>query len=188
LIQGRQANVDDGERLRPRVLRQFLAAPRQTGAVAPSSEALAQALADLAFRGAPRLVVEIGAGSGAVTRELRRRAAETGSRVVAVEVGERLAGKHRGYGVRAHAAWLPVRSADVIVSGIPFASLRAPDADAILAEAARVAPRLVLFQYTRRRLPMIQVHFPEAGAMVRVPWNFPPAIAMETRVATAASR
>jgi phospholipid N-methyltransferase len=165
--------------MRSSVFHRFLVAPRQTGAVAPSSRALARKLADLAFQGNPRVLVEIGAGSGAVTRELARRAAQTGARLVAVELERSLARRLGPSAVQADAAHLPVRRADVVVSGIPFASLRSGHAEAILAEAARVAPRIVLFQYTRRRLDLIEHHFPRVRAQERVRWNIPPAFAIE---------
>lgn len=170
--------------VRGAVLQQFLRAPRQTGAVAPSSRALARKLADLAFAASPRRVVEIGAGSGAVTRELALRAEATGAQLLAVELDGRLArrvGAATGLAVQAHAAHLPVARADVVVSGIPFASLHREDAHAILREAARVAPRLVLFQYSRRRLPLIERHFPDVRVEERVSWNLPPAYAIEAR-------
>ncbi|HEV8360163.1 MAG TPA: hypothetical protein VGR28_06885 [Candidatus Thermoplasmatota archaeon] len=162
------------------MLRRFLVAPRRTGAVAPSSRALARRLADLAFRGDPRVVVEIGAGAGAVTRELAARAEASGARLLAVELDARLARRiDHGLAARAHAAWLPVQRADVVVSGIPFASLPRAEADAILREAARVAPRIVLFQYTRRRLALVEEHFPRVRRRERVAWNLPPALAIE---------
>lgn len=162
------------------MLSEFLAAPRRVGAVAASSRHLARRLADLAFARHPRTVVEIGAGSGAVTRELAARARQQGARFVAVELDARLARKAgSAHTVQAHAAWLPVRRADVIVSGIPFASLHSEDAEDILREAARIAPRLVLFQYSRRRLRLITKHFPDVLAAHKVRWNIPPAFAIE---------
>lgn len=168
------------------MLHRFLLAPRRTGAVAPSSRALARTLADLAFAPGPRTVVEIGAGTGAVTRELAARAAQTGADFLAVELSGSLARKANvaadGAAVQGHAAWLPVRRADVVVSGIPFASLRSWEAEAILAECARIAPRLVLFQYSNRRKALLARHFPELRAEERVAWNIPPAYAIEACV------
>lgn len=165
------------------LLQQFLAAPRQTGTIAPSSRWLARALADAAFAEDPRVVVEVGAGTGAVTKELAKRAAATGADFVAVELDGKLARKvEGGRTVQAHAAWLPVRRADVVVSGIPFASLRRHHAEDILAECARTAPRLVLFQYSTRRFDLITGHFPALRAVRRVRWNLPPAFVLEARV------
>lgn len=166
------------------VLHRFVVAPRRTGAVAPSSRHLARALATTAFRGEPRTVVEIGAGSGAVTRELARLAAQRGATLVAVEVEGALARRiPGGSAVQADARLLPVRRADVVVSGIPFASLRREEGHAILREAARVAPRIVLFQYTTRRLDLIEAHFPRLQTVAKVRRNLPPALVVEARVA-----
>ena len=44
--------------------------PRRVGAIAPASRALAQAVCDEALRGAPRVLIEVGAGTGAITRRL----------------------------------------------------------------------------------------------------------------------
>lgn len=55
------------------LLRRFLAAPDTTGAVASSSRSLAQAIvAPFAGRTAPAHVLELGAGTGAFTREIGR--------------------------------------------------------------------------------------------------------------------
>ena len=40
--------------------------PRRVGAIAPASRALAQAVCDEALRGAPRVLIEVGAGTGAM--------------------------------------------------------------------------------------------------------------------------
>ena len=54
-------------------LRRFLANPQQVGAVVPSSRRLAAALAEpLSRRARPSHVLEVGAGSGAITRHLVR--------------------------------------------------------------------------------------------------------------------
>ncbi|MCG2658270.1 MAG: phospholipid methyltransferase, partial [Hydrogenophaga sp.] len=44
--------------------------PRRVGAIAPASRALAQAVCDEALRGAPGVLIEVGAGTGALTRRL----------------------------------------------------------------------------------------------------------------------
>jgi phospholipid N-methyltransferase len=129
-------------------------------------------------------VVEIGAGSGAVTRELTRLATREGADLLAVELEGRLARRiPGGRAVQADARLLPVRRADVVVSGIPFASLRREEGAAILREAARVAPRIVLFQYTTRRLDLVEAHFPRLVSKAKVRRNLPPALVVEAQVA-----
>ena len=44
--------------------------PRRVGAIAPASRALAQAMADEVSRVAPDRLVEVGAGTGAITQAL----------------------------------------------------------------------------------------------------------------------
>ena len=46
--------------------------PRRVGAIAPASKALAQAMADEVARVGPGLLIEIGAGTGAITQALAR--------------------------------------------------------------------------------------------------------------------
>lgn len=46
--------------------------PRRVGAIAPASKALAQAMADEVARVGPELLIEIGAGTGAITQALAR--------------------------------------------------------------------------------------------------------------------
>jgi len=46
--------------------------PRRVGAIAPASRALAQAMADEVARIGPELLVEVGAGTGAITQALER--------------------------------------------------------------------------------------------------------------------
>ena len=44
--------------------------PRRMGAIAPASRALARAIADEVQRDQPSVLIEVGAGTGAITREL----------------------------------------------------------------------------------------------------------------------
>jgi len=121
----------------------FLAAavrsPRDVGTLLPSGPELARRLAAVVPRssstGRPTVVVEIGAGDGAVTGAIAERAGP-GAVVIAVEKDPELAERlrDRALGVRvvtADAAALPailakygLRRADVIVSMLPWTLLR----------------------------------------------------------------
>jgi phosphatidylethanolamine/phosphatidyl-N-methylethanolamine N-methyltransferase len=59
-----------------RFFRSLVAAPRLTGAVAPSGRALARAMAAAAGDAAGGLIVELGPGTGPVTRALLKRGVE----------------------------------------------------------------------------------------------------------------
>jgi phospholipid N-methyltransferase len=114
-------------------LGQFLRSPGTIGAVAPSSRRLAAAVcAPIPERGEP-IVVELGPGTGAFTAEIQQRLGGRGHHL-AVEVNEQLArllaGRYPAVDV-AHAdamrlgellAERGLRSADVVISGLPWAA------------------------------------------------------------------
>ena len=82
------------DRCRPRLadgahfLKSLVATPRLTGAVAPSGRALARAMAAAVDPGTPGLVVELGPGTGPVTRALVERGFDL-RRLVLVEYDPR---------------------------------------------------------------------------------------------------
>ncbi|MFG1695089.1 class I SAM-dependent methyltransferase [Nonomuraea sp. NPDC049309] len=114
-------------------LGQFLRSPGTIGAVAPSSRRLAAAVcAPIPERGEP-IVIELGPGTGAFTAEIQQRLGGRGHHL-AVELNEPLArllaGRYPAVDV-AHAdamrlgellAERGLRSADVVISGLPWAA------------------------------------------------------------------
>ncbi|MFC4061823.1 class I SAM-dependent methyltransferase [Planomonospora corallina] len=130
-------------------LGQWMRAPGTTGAVAPSSRRLAEAVtAPVPCRGEP-VVVELGPGTGAFTAEIQRRLGGRGHHL-AVEINPRLAellsARHSGADVTvADAADLPrllaergLDRADVVVSGLPWAAFSG-EVQARLLEAVTAA-------------------------------------------------
>ncbi|OQW46169.1 MAG: hypothetical protein A4S16_11650 [Proteobacteria bacterium SG_bin6] len=170
-------------------LGQFLRHPRSTGAVWPSSPALARAMAAAVPRAA-RLIVEYGPGTGVFTAALRR--AHPQARLIAIEynpafhaaLAARFAGDPLAEPVLGSAADVAAILAarglgapEAIVSGLPFTSLPAALGETILAETARLLGaegRFVLFQYSRARIGLISRHFARIEAR-RVWANLPPA-------------
>ncbi|MFC9507782.1 class I SAM-dependent methyltransferase [Streptomyces sp. NPDC057002] len=124
--------------------------PRTTGAVAPSGRALARALTEPVRTLAPRplTVLEVGAGTGAVTRALIHRLSP-GSRLDVVEANPRFADRLRRLvdthprlagepeRVRVHRSYvedLPGAGRyDVIVAGLPLTNFTPDRTDAIMA-------------------------------------------------------
>lgn len=125
-------------RSRAAFLAAALRSPREVGTLLPSGPALARRLAavvprDVVGRRQP-VVVELGAGTGAVTAEIARRAA-SGTVLIAVEKDVGMADQLRSHRLGAHvvtadALTLPgiladngIERADAIVSVLPFTLL-----------------------------------------------------------------
>lgn len=117
----------------------FLAAarrsPRDVGTVLPSGRALADRLAAVVPRAAAdgrrRVVVELGAGAGAVTNALVERAAP-GTLVLAVEKDPGLADVLRGLDLAADGVQLDVVTADAITVPALLAERGVAGADALV--------------------------------------------------------
>lgn len=163
--------------------------PRRVGAVLPSGAALAQAMLDLTLAEPPGHVIEIGAGTGAITQALVQHRQAFASLQV-VESNTRLAEglRQRFPGTAVHTCCAsrldellagPVERL-TLVSSLPFGSLTPADRQQVLAAIARQAARSRhwrLLQYSYGgRLP-----FPPGGpaqgwTRLHTVWrNLPPA-------------
>lgn len=168
--------------------RRALAAPRRFGAILPSGPALGQAMARM-VRG--RTIVELGPGSGSITRHLLN-VLDPEGRILALELDEGIAA-HLRRNVRDPRLTVQVGDAsrldgwlsglgwdgaDSIVSGIPFQSLPAPARDEILSSARKsLAPsgRFIAFQYGLRLLPTFRRQFRRVRVIGPIWRNLPPA-------------
>ena len=178
---------------RARFLRSFLAGPRQVGAVLPTSRATAHAMLEMAPVSRATCVVELGAGTGPLTRELVPRLPPHG-KALAFEIDPALAGALAAEvtdprlrvvadSVEHLEAHLAGRRPEVIFSALPFTSLPAPVRARILAVARRVLAddgTMVVLQYS----PFIQGVLRESFGSVerRISWpNVPPAFLFACR-------
>lgn len=143
------------------MLGRFVRSPRTIGAVSPSSRALARAMvADLDLSGDAH-VVELGPGTGVVTRVIAENLGLQ-ARCLAIEIdpgfASKLTGRFRQVEVVCgSAAYLPVLTqehgfdrVDHIVSGLPFASLPVEVTTGILdgiAAVLRPGGTFTTFQY-----------------------------------------
>ncbi len=121
----------------------FLRRPLIVGAIAPSSRRLAEAMIPAIDLESAGTVVELGAGTGAITQTLRQRVGPR-TRLIAVELqggsAQRLRQRFRDLQVisdsaenlRHHLDRLGCRVADCIVSGLPWGSMSGPLQDRIL--------------------------------------------------------
>lgn len=140
-------------------LQEFARSRRETGAIAPSSPALADALTRYVIPspGRPRTVLEVGPGTGAVTRRIRSALGPLDT-LDLVEANPRFATLlHRAYGRDEQVRLLtgPVQehqlgTYDTIVCGLPFANFDAATVDDIfgrLLGALRPGGTLSFFAY-----------------------------------------
>lgn len=161
-----------------RFARQFLRHPRQLGTMVQSGRSLAQRMAREV--GACMQVVEFGAGTGPVTREILKRLPDDG-RLVCFEINrefcrclERI-GDRRLRVINDDAANYGryVDRADCIVSGLPLTLFDGAAREKILGIAHR-SGRYVQLQYTPALSRDIRRYFSDVQLRF-VPLNFPPA-------------
>lgn len=178
-------------------VRGSLRAPRNVGAVAPSSKYLAKAMVAPTEPEKRRVVAELGSGTGAFTFEIVRRLRED-AQLLAFEVDpgyvaelRRRITDPRVTIFHESAVALPDRlhergldHVDSIISGLPFATLPSPVADAILTAARdALAPDgvFVAVQYTPLRLELLRRYFPKVGIGGFTVRNIPPALVIVCR-------
>lgn len=176
---------------------EYLKNLRSVGAIAPSSRYLARRIAgEIDFQNA-QVIVELGAGTGAFTRELIRRL-NPQARLLVVENNpvfyRRL---QQDYGALlnvyiAHASaesltdllrnyTLP-EQVDYIVSGLPFASLPGAVSRDILAAAQKHTKhgKFITFQYTLLKKPLFEAYFSHITT-TRELRNLPPAYVLRAK-------
>lgn len=161
-----------------RFARQFLRHPKQLGTCFQSGKVLARKMAEV-VKGC-RQVVEFGAGTGPVTREILRHLPENG-RLTSFEINPNLCrclkriGDSRLQVVNDDAARCEqyVERPDCVVSGLPLTLFSKEAKQEILAIASR-AGRYIQLQYTPVLMKEIRRYFPDVQLKF-VPQNFPPA-------------
>lgn len=148
MFEGTDVDVERARYERPELawmfFRNFLRHPATVASIVPSSRFLTRCLADVARRGRPRTVVELGPGTGCTTRALLGILPREG-RLLAIDVEEEFVVNlrnepddrllvHHGSADRLSEALLANRMTDpdLIVSGIPFSTMPAQEACRIL--------------------------------------------------------
>ena len=176
--------------------------PHRFGSPAPSSRRLAEQVANLLSDSGASTVVELGAGSGALTTQIHRRL-PPGSRLIAVEMDEVLAASLAadlpGIDVRqGDAEQLPallaaagIARADAIVTSLPWTLLPHRRRDALLdAIAAALTPEgMATAVLTRTALPnrarelrrAFEARFTKVTMTPTVWRNLPPAAVLVAR-------
>lgn len=165
-------------RFRTSFATQFVRNPGAVGTMFRSGPMLARRITSEAFRFRPRIVVEVGCGDGAITRALARASKRHGARFVALDINAELLARNPACGalVRADAAHLPIKAADVIVSGLPLALIPREVVVKLLHAFRALAPHFVQFQYSTGRYRSIRRVYPGAKVVSYVLSNLPPAV------------
>lgn len=165
----------------------WLASPLHVGSVIPSSQALARAVASQIDLHSNQPIIELGGGTGSVTKALL----ETGinpHRLIVVEndaqlctlLRNRFPGLHIVHGDASHLAELlkplGIDSAASVVSSLPLLSLPKPTRDRIIHQSMRLlADKGCFIQYTYGLGSPLADFNLDGQLTARIWLNFPPA-------------
>ncbi len=168
-------------------LGRFLQTPLKIGSVTPSSAWLVAAMLAPIPWSSVEVVVELGAGTGVMTREIVRRLPMGGKVFLFEQDGRLLAALREAYPafvVEAYAEQLypvlvnaGVERVDCVVSGLPFTTLPEEARQAILEgvfQALKPGGLFIAFQYSLHMRERFRRHFDEV-TLRWVPLNIPPA-------------
>jgi phosphatidylethanolamine/phosphatidyl-N-methylethanolamine N-methyltransferase len=140
-------------------LRKFIKHGKRVASFAPSSRALARAMCVPVDPAMPQVIIELGAGTGAVTREISRRM-HPESRLIAIEIDAGFARHLRHAVPRAEVvvadvtdlpqtlASIGVNRFDLLLSGLPTPSLPKSLNMVVLQTLAAVSPSATFSQLT----------------------------------------
>ncbi len=181
---------------RGRFLRSFLSGPRRVGAVLPTSRHTARVMIDMAPVHAAGCVVELGAGTGPLTKELVPRLGQD-SELLAFEIDPSLARvldadltdprvrviADSAANLEAH---LDGKRPEIIFSALPFTSLPTAVRDELLDTARRVLADdgvMVVLQYSPFVEGALRAVFGSVERRFSLP-NVPPAVLYACRPAS----
>ncbi|GGA50898.1 hypothetical protein GCM10007416_25100 [Kroppenstedtia guangzhouensis] len=172
---------------RRRFLLRFFRSPLRIGSVTPSSRRLVQAMLEPAPWNEIRTAVELGAGTGVVTQELKRRLRPDATAFIFEKDPVLQVELRRNYPEYHHVAEAEMMGAalqgwdqagvDVIISSLPFTNFPLGVRASILDQ---VRDRLTTdgvftaYQYTPQLKRMLDERFRDVKVSF-VPWNLPPA-------------
>ncbi len=170
-------------------LRGFLRNPKEVGSFVPSSRFLIRRVLKCGDIATARVVIELGSGTGVLTREMLRRMPSDG-RLVAVEINPAFARLLRrevqdprllvfeGSSTDLERALekAGLSHADLVISGVPFSTMARGVGYRTLQAARRVlgpGGRFVAYQFRSHVRKMAEPLFGPAETHAGI-WNFPP--------------
>jgi phosphatidylethanolamine/phosphatidyl-N-methylethanolamine N-methyltransferase len=179
-----------GSASRPLVfLKGFLRNPKEVGSVIPSSRFLIRRVLDRGHVSRARVIVELGPGTGAVTREILRRM-PADARLFVVEINPAFVGvlrrelrdprltvfEGRSTDLERALRAADVITADLVVSGVPFSTMERGEGRQTLEAAKRIlgpGGRFVAYQFRDRVRRLAEPLFGPAETHQGF-WNLPP--------------
>ncbi|KEK23040.1 class I SAM-dependent methyltransferase [Bacillus gaemokensis] len=181
-------------------LTQFIKHPKNTGAIAPSSNILVKKIVDAINFEQAQYIVELGPGTGSFTREIMKRKKKQ-TTFILIEINEvcfkELQKRFKNdpsvvvihgsaENINKYMKELCIDKVDYILSGLPFTSLPLEVSSRILEnvmESLQENGKFITFQYSLVRKGFIQNFFPEIS-LKKVWFNFPPAYVFSCRKET----
>ncbi|MCC6572245.1 MAG: methyltransferase domain-containing protein [Planctomycetes bacterium] len=163
-------------------IKQFLKHPGQVGALTPSGKGLVNAMVKPIDFDKAREIVELGPGTGPVTRVLLKRM-HPDARLNVVEINAEFCEQLREIGdkrlnvIHGDASKLSklVPKADCVISGLPIVNFPKELTAAILDEIAKIAPMYIQFNYSTLAEKVLRKRFKKVTRKV-VLLNVPPAV------------
>lgn len=172
-------------------LSEFIKHPKNTGAIAPSSNILAKAMVDAIDFDVAKCIVELGPGTGSFTKEIMKRKKKR-TTFILIEINEVFFKKlQKQYeddasivvihgsaeNIQKYVEELQINGVDYVLSGLPFTSLPKEESSRILnnvMESLRENGKFITFQYSLVKKGFIEAFFPDIQ-LKKVWFNFPPA-------------
>ncbi|MBA3732827.1 methyltransferase domain-containing protein [Patescibacteria group bacterium] len=184
----------DGEQI---FLLEALRKFKQIGSILPSSKYLGKSMAKFVSGKEGFVVVELGAGTGVITKEILKKLSKTG-RLIAFENNKDLAEYLRQnimdprlivleknvLSMKKYLNDLGYSKVDCIISGLPLGTIKKSDRTKILETIQKLLKKdgaYIQFQYFLSSLSMIKKHFSRTKIKNYELRNFPPAFVYECK-------
>lgn len=168
------------------LLERFLTSPRSIGSIVPSSKFLVHALVNPIPWDRINTVVELGGGTGVVTREIQKRMTPSTKAIIFENdpiLSKQLKDRFPRFGHAEDAEQMRcifqqnnIEKVDAMISCLPFANFPSDLTTRILHEASRALHKdgvFVQFQYSLQMRKHLLAHFSQVSVRF-VPINIPP--------------
>lgn len=160
-----------------RFIYEYVKNPRNVGAVAPSSDALAKKMVENIDFSNARCIVEYGAGTGVFTKKILKDQLSIEENDNFVLINDSVED------VEKYLKIYNVSSVDYIISGLPFASLPKNISDKVLTLTKKLLQdnaKFITFQYTLVKMNFFKQYF-DSISYKRVLFNIPPAYVLRCK-------